>query len=278
MYHILGFSLAILDHVSRGLYSASPRGKSDDPHGRHHGLGSTGTEMRTKTAVVTGCLGAIGKATCEELGKIGFAVTGIDKAAQGAGHAGRYFSCDLADARATLAMLHQIGAESREIDLLVNNAGAYEPKGFFELTVADFDTTMAVNARAIFILSQEIARWMIAAGRGGSIVNIASIAGKLGSPIIPYGASKAAAIGLTKSMARVLAPHGIRVNAIAPGTIESPMSARVAPTQMERQMASVPMARMGVPAEIAGVVAFLAQDASSYMTGSILDVNGGWPC
>jgi 3-oxoacyl-[acyl-carrier protein] reductase len=234
--------------------------------------------MRAKTAVVSGCLGAIGRATCEELRTIGFAVTGIDRAAQGAGHAGRYFSCDLADARATMDVLQQIGAESREIDLLVNNAGAYEPKGFFDLTVADFDHTMAVNARAIFILSQQIARWMIETGRGGSIVNIASIAGKLGSPIIPYGASKAAAIGLTKSIARVLAPHGIRVNAIAPGVIESPMSAKVAPPQMERQLANVPMARVGEPAEIAKVVAFLAQDASSYMTGSILDVNGGWPC
>ncbi len=234
--------------------------------------------MRAKTAVVSGCLGAIGRATCEELRRIGFTVTGIDKASDGAGHVGRFLSCDLADARATAGVLQQIGAESREIDLLVNNAGAYAPKGFLELTVEDFDHTMAVNARAIFILSQQIAKWMIETGRGGSIVNIASIAGKLGSPVIPYGASKAAAIGLTRSMARVLAPHGIRVNAIAPGIIESPMSARVAPAQMERQLANVPMARKGDPAEIARVVAFLAGDASSYMTGSILDVNGGWPC
>lgn len=234
--------------------------------------------MGAKTAVVTGCLGAIGRAICEELSQTGFAVVGIDKPPDGADHAGRYFPCDLSDAQATVDVVQQIGAESRAIDLLVNNAGAYEPKGFFDLTIEDFDRTMAVNARAVFILSQQIARWMIDAGRGGSIVNIASIAGRLGSPVIPYGTSKAAVIGLTRSMARVLAPHRIRVNAIAPGIIASPMSARVAPAQMERQLANVPMGRIGDPAEIAKVVAFLAQDASSYMTGSIVDVNGGWPC
>jgi 3-oxoacyl-[acyl-carrier protein] reductase len=234
--------------------------------------------MGAKTAIVTGCLGAIGRATCDALRAIGFAVTGIDQPANGAGHVGRYVACDLADVRATLEALQEIGTESSgDVALLVNNAGAYEPKAFFALTVADFDHAMAVNARAMFILSQEVARWMIAGGRGGSIVNIASIAGKLGSPVVPYGASKAAAIGLTKSLARVLAPHRIRVNAIAPGVIESAMSARVAPEQMERQLAGVPMARMGDPAEVAKVVVFLAQDASSYMTGSILDVNGGWP-
>src|SRR5262245_14129013 len=129
--------------------------------------------MHARTAVVTGCLGAIGAATCAELRRIGFTVTGIDKPADGAVHVGRYFSCDLADARATRDVLQRIGAESRAIDLLVNNAGAYEPKGFFDLTVDDFDRTMAVNARAIFILSQQVARWMAEAGRRGSIVNIA---------------------------------------------------------------------------------------------------------
>jgi NAD(P)-dependent dehydrogenase (short-subunit alcohol dehydrogenase family) len=233
--------------------------------------------MGAKIAIVTGCRGAIGRAICTELRTIGFRVTGIDQAAEGAGDVDRYIDCDLADTAAIMDALQRIGAEGRDIDVLVNNAGVYEPKGFFDLTAADFDHAMAVNARAIFVLSQEVARWMIAAGRGGSIVNIASIAGKLGSPIVPYGASKAAAIGLTKSLARVLAPHRIRVNAIAPGVIESAMSARVAPTQMERQLAVVPMARMGAPAEIARVVAFLAQEGSSYMTGSILDVNGGWP-
>ncbi len=233
--------------------------------------------MRKKLAVVTGCLGAIGKATCEELSARGFAVVGIDMPVGGGSHRGPYFSCDLADAAATCAVLDRIAAERRDVDLLVNNAGAYEPMDFFDLTVEDYDRTMAVNVRAPFILSQRVARWMIETGRGGAIVNIASIAGKLGSLVVPYGTSKAAAIGLTKSLARVLAPHGIRVNAIAPGVIESPMSARVAPAQMERQLASVPMARVGTPAEIARVVAFLAEDQSSYMTGSVLDVNGGWP-
>ena len=117
---------------------------------------------------------------------------------------------------------------------------------------------------------------MVAAGEKGSIVNIASINGKLGSPIVPYGTSKAGLIGLTRSMAKTLAPHGIRVNAIAPGTIDTPMAADVNPVQMEQQMYSVAMARIGRPVEIATVVRFLAGEDASYMTGSVVDVAGGW--
>ncbi|TKT78379.1 SDR family oxidoreductase [Aquamicrobium sp. LC103] len=108
------------------------------------------------------------------------------------------------------------------------------------------------------------------------IVNIASINGKLGSPIVPYGTSKAGLIGLTRSLARTLAPYNIRVNAIAPGTIDTPMAAGVDPVQMERQMFNVAMERVGAPREIATVVRFLASDEASYMTGSIVDVAGGW--
>ncbi|WP_052958096.1 SDR family oxidoreductase [Aquamicrobium sp. LC103] len=107
-------------------------------------------------------------------------------------------------------------------------------------------------------------------------MNIASINGKLGSPIVPYGTSKAGLIGLTRSLARTLAPYNIRVNAIAPGTIDTPMAAGVDPVQMERQMFNVAMERVGAPREIATVVRFLASDEASYMTGSIVDVAGGW--
>ena len=145
----------------------------------------------------------------------------------------------------------------------------------FDLTLEDFDRVLAVNLRAPFLLSQELARAMAARG-GGAIVNIASINGKLGSPMVPYGASKAGLIGLTRSLARTLAPYNIRVNAIAPGTIDTPMAAGVDPVQMERQMHNVAMGRVGEPREIATVVRFLSGEEASYMTGSIVDVAGGW--
>lgn len=230
-----------------------------------------------KAAIVTGCLGSIGKATCRELLGAGFLVIGVDRPGEGGDHEGPYIPCDLSDIAAIEAMLEAARHYASDIRVLVNNAGLYEPIGFFDLTLADFDRVMTVNTRAVFMISQAVARWMIDADRDGSIVNIASINGRLGSPIIPYGTSKAAVIGMTKSMARALAPHRIRVNAIAPGVIETPMSAAVAPEQMKRQLLNVPMERMGEPSEIATVVRFLASDASSYMTGSIVDVNGGWP-
>lgn len=230
-----------------------------------------------KTAIVTGCQGFIGRATCRELLEAGFVVVGVDRAPEKGDHEGPYITCDLSNIAVIEKMLETGRRYASDISLLVNNAGLYEPKGFFDLTLEDFDRVMTVNTRAVFLISQAVARWMVDSNRGGSIVNIASINGRLGSPIIPYGTSKAAVIGLTKSMARALAPHKIRVNAIAPGVIETPMSAAVAPEQMKRQLLNVPMGRMGEPSEIAKVVAFLAGDASSYMTGSIVDVNGGWP-
>src|SRR5690606_29826273 len=156
--------------------------------------------------------------------------------------------------------------EEPGIGCLVNNAGLYEKIGVFDLTLEDFDRVMTVNLRAPFLLSQHLAKDMAARG-GGVIVNIASINGKLGSPIVPYGTSKAGLIGRTRSMAKTLAPHNIRVNAIAPGTIRTPMAADVDPVQMERSLYSVAMGRIGEPEEIAGVVRFLAGKESTYMTG-----------
>lgn len=229
-----------------------------------------------KTAIVTGCLGAIGAATSKALTRQGYRVVGIDLTTTGS-HEGPYFQLDLADADAVQARMPALRELAGDGDVLVNNAGLYDPKAFFDLTLDDFDRVMTVNVRSMFLLSQAVARWMAEAGRPGSIIQIASTAGKLGSPIIPYGTSKAAVIGLTKSMARVLARHSIRVNAVAPGVVESAISKAVDPEQMKAQLMVVPMARVAEPEEIAGVVAFLASDAASYMTGSIVDVNGGWP-
>jgi len=221
----------------------------------------------------------MGRAIVAELRRAGDRVVGLDRdeasaAPSPAQTPDRYISCDLADMEAVRGALRLLAQEDG-IGCLVNCAGLYEKKAVFDLTLEDFDRVLAVNLRAPFLLSQELARAMAARG-GGAIVNIASINGKLGSPMVPYGASKAGLIGLTRSLARTLAPYNIRVNAIAPGTIDTPMAAGVDPVQMERQMHNVAMGRVGEPREIATVVRFLSGDEASYMTGSIVDVAGGW--
>lgn len=230
------------------------------------------------TSVVTGCHGGMGRAICAELKRAGYRVVGLDRASSEAGSGDerpdRFIACDLSDMAEVRRAIDDLAGET-DVTCLVNCAGLYEKKAVFDLTLEDFDRVLAVNLRAPFLLSQELGRRMAASG-GGSIVNIASINGKLGSPMIPYGTSKAGVIGLTRSMAKTLAPYGIRVNAIAPGTIDTPMAAGVDAAQMERQMYSVAMGRYGEPREIATVVRFLASADSSYMTGSVVDVAGGW--
>ena len=231
-----------------------------------------------RTSILTGCNGGMGRAICAELKSAGDRVIGLDKPDTEGGSAqerpDRFISCDLSNIEDIRRALDDLSDEAG-IGCLVNCAGLYEKKAVFDLTMEDFDRVLTVNLRAPFLLSQQIAKRMVNSG-GGSIVNIASINGKLGSPMIPYGTSKAGLIGLTRSLAKTLAPYNIRVNAIAPGTIRTPMAADVDPVQMERQMYSVAMGRVGEPREIATVVRFLASADSTYMTGSIVDVAGGW--
>lgn len=228
------------------------------------------------TAIVTGCRGAIGGAICAELKGAGYDIIGLDRPPGAEFAHGLYLACDLAHAAAVAAVLAEIRSRGAKPVLLVNNAGYYDPKPFFETSLEDFAKAYDINVRAIFQLSQEVARWMVADDISGAIVNIASIAGKIGSPIVPYGTTKAAVLGLTRSLAKVLAPSGIRVNAIAPGVIASPMSQAIDDAQMRTQLAITAMGRVGVPEEIATVTRFLASADASYMTGSIVDVAGGW--
>ena len=125
------------------------------------------------------------------------------------------------------------------------------------------------------LLCQQVARWMIDGGQGGTIVNMASVAGRNGSSQADYGASKAGVINLTATLGRVLAPHGIRVNAVAPALIASGMGTRLGPGVRERFLDMTPLKRAAEPREVAAVVAFLASDAASYVNGTTIDVHGG---
>lgn len=230
-----------------------------------------------RTSVVTGCHGGMGRAICSELRRSGDRVIGVDHPdaeSPDSSDIDLFLGCDLSDMNAVREVIVRLG-DVEPIGCLVNCAGLYERIGLFDLTLEDFDRVLTVNLRAPFLLCQELARGMAENG-GGAIVNIASINGKLGSPMIPYGTSKAGLIGLTRSLAKSLAPYNIRVNAIAPGTIRTPMAEGVDPVQMKRQMYSVAMERWGEPEEIATVVRFLASEGSSYMTGAVVDVAGGW--
>jgi NAD(P)-dependent dehydrogenase (short-subunit alcohol dehydrogenase family) len=179
-----------------------------------------------------------------------------------------------------------VSAEGR-LDVLVNNAGVMRSRDFFEYTPEDWGHVLKVNAEAVFFCQQAAARRMIDLGAGGSVVNIASVAGRDGRTLSPpYAASKAAVISLTRSTARRLAPHGIRVNAVCPGIIDTEFNVRLGrqygPAEgltpeefVARRTESVPLARLGTPAEVAAVACFLASDAASYVTGQSINVDGG---
>jgi len=225
-----------------------------------------------KVAVITGSNGLIGQATCRRLAQSGHLVVGIDVGADGTGNWPHY-QCDLTDLNATT--LAAIERDHGLIRSLFNNAGIYHPENdYLDVPPEQFDDTMSVNVRAPFLASQWVAKRLIAAGQPGAIVNTASSAGQRGSSVVEYGASKAAVINLTKSLGTRLGRHGIRVNAVAPGLINTAMGARTPQVAKDRAKASA-LGRAGEPDEIAAVVDFLVSDAASFITCATIDVNGG---
>ena len=175
-------------------------------------------------------------------------------------------------------LTEQIIAQYKKIDILVNNAGINLKKEFTEVTDEDFQKIMHTNVTAMFSLSREVIKYMLE-NRSGSIINISSMAAQYGLPkVIAYSASKAAIEGMTRAMAVELSPKGIRVNCIAPGFIATEMSARALNNDKERKdkvMSRTPMGALGMPADIGDAAVFLASDASKYITGIVLPVDGG---
>ena len=175
-------------------------------------------------------------------------------------------------------LFERVGA----LDVLVNNAGIGVGKPLLDYTEADWDRQMAVNLKAVFFCSQAAARLMVAGppGRRGKIVNFASTSAFVSSskPSVAYDVSKGGVRQMTISMAAELAPLGINVNAVAPGTIETEMSRASLSTEEGRawQLARIPMGRVGKPEDIAGVVAFLCSSDADYITGHVLVADGGW--
>lgn len=166
-------------------------------------------------------------------------------------------------------------AKHGRLDLFVNNAGITRDASLKRMTVADFDAVVTVHLRGTWLGVRE-ATAVMREQKSGSIVNISSLSGKSGNPgQTNYSAAKAGIIGLTKAAAKEVAHHNVRVNAIQPGLIRTPMTETMPAEVFAEREAAVPMKRAGEPAEVAGAVVFLGSDLSSYITGSVIEVGGG---
>jgi 3-oxoacyl-[acyl-carrier protein] reductase len=226
-------------------------------------------------AVVTGGSGGIGRACCERLARDGFDVVSVDAVAPSGAHPGTHVAADLLDVGGTLEAIR--GASAR-VDVLVNGAGVVESSRFGEVGLADWERVVGVNARAPFFLLQGLVDRM---APGSTVIGIASIEAVTvlsmsGATSSVYASTKAALRSLTETLAVELGPRGIRVNAVAPGLIRTPMTA--APQADERDgwiRSHTPLGRWGEPEDIADVVGFLASPASRFMTGTMLVVDGG---
>lgn len=233
-------------------------------------------------AIVTGAAGGIGRAIAVALAAEWprLALVDLDAgrqaatlaAVRAAGAEAEAFGADLAEPGAAEAVVGAVRARLGPVGGLVNNAGILQQKPLAETTAADFDLTVAVNLRAPFLLIRAVAPDMVAAGQG-AIVSIASSAAKTGGSSAQgvYGMTKAGLICLTKSWARALAPHGVRVNSVSPALIATDMI-----RGLEGFVSAVPLGRLGRPEEVAEAVAFLMSDRAAFVTGEDLDVNGGF--
>jgi NAD(P)-dependent dehydrogenase (short-subunit alcohol dehydrogenase family) len=236
-----------------------------------------------RICIVTGGAQGIGEACARRFAREGAKAVIVDvDDARGQALAtaldGLYVHCDVGDKAQVDAVVARTVQVHGRIDVLVNNAGIFKAADFLDVTEADFDAVLRVNLKGSFLMGQAVARQMAAAGKG-SIVNMSSVNGTLAIPnISSYNVSKGGINQLTRVMALALADKGIRVNAVAPGTIATELAAKAVLTSEEakkRIMSRTPMKRLGEPWEIADTVAYLASDAASYITGEIVVVDGG---
>ncbi len=253
-------------------------------------------ELQGQLAIVTGAGRGIGRAIALELARLGADVVVAELDKDGAertagevralGRRATAVPTDVTSRGSLDAMVERARSEFGRIDVLVNNAGIYRAAPTLDVTEEHWDAIMNINARAVFFASQAVLPVMIAQRRG-AIVNLASMAGKVGSKTnLPYNASKAAVVSMTKSLALAHAAEGIRVNCVCPGFVETDMWTKVAREQSailglsadeftRQRAATVPLGRMERPEDVASVVAFLASDRAGYMTGQALSVDGG---
>jgi NAD(P)-dependent dehydrogenase (short-subunit alcohol dehydrogenase family) len=245
--------------------------------------GSISFGLEGRVCIVTGGAQGIGEACARRFAseRARVVIADVDDARGNAlaGELGAlYVHCDVGDKGHADALVAKAIAAHGCIDVLVNNAGIFKAADFLEVTEEDFDAVLRVNVKGSFLVGQAAAREMAKAGKG-SIINMSSVNGTLAIPsIASYNVSKGGINQLTRVMALALAGKGIRVNAVAPGTIATELAAKAVLTSEDaklRILSRTPMKRLGEPSEIADTVAFLASDAASYITGEIVVVDGG---
>jgi 3-oxoacyl-[acyl-carrier protein] reductase len=241
-------------------------------------------DLGGRAAVVTGSTRGIGRAIAGTLADAGarVAVVGRDRAKAeavaaeiGGNDRARGFACELSDSASVTNLIEETERAFGSVDILVNNAGLTRDNILFRLKDDDWDAVLEANLRGAFVAIRTASRGMIKR-RWGRIVNMASVVGIVGNKgQANYAASKAGLIGLTKSVAKELASRNVLANAVAPGFIETDMTAAMTPDARTTLTAQIPLERLGTPADIAGLVAFLASDHAAYITGQVFVVDGG---
>ena len=236
-----------------------------------------------RICIVTGGAQGIGEACIRRFAREGAKVVVADihdtrGAALASELGGLYVHCDVGVKTQVDALVAQTMETYGRVDVLVTNAGIFKAADFLDVTEADFDEVLRINLKGSFLVGQAVAREMAKAGKG-SIVNMSSVNAVLTIPTISsYNVSKGGINQLTRVMALVLADKGVRVNAVAPGTIATELAYKAVLTSEEAKtkvMSRTPMKRLGEPSEVADIVAYLASDAASYITGEIVVVDGG---
>lgn len=240
-------------------------------------------DLTSKIALITGAAGGIGRACAGALAAAGAFVVAVDLNAGGAQETidgiggGLALACDLADPAGVTALRDRVLAETGGVDILVNCAGLISyRKGIGAVSVAEWDTLLDVNLRGTFLVCQALIESM-KERRNGAIINFSSLAARVGGIEvgIHYAASKAALIGFTRTLAKECGPYGITVNAVAPGVILTEPVKRQVGGHEDAYTGQIPLRRLGQPEDVANVVLFLASPLAGYMTGVVLDINGG---
>jgi 3-oxoacyl-[acyl-carrier protein] reductase len=245
----------------------------------------TQLDLREQVVVVTGAARGIGREIAERLATAGASVAVLDitdesvaQAAEAIGSRGvaaRGYRCDVSSFEDTAAVGEKVLADFGRVDVLVNNAGITRDRLLVRMTAEDWQQVIAVNLTGAFNTSKAFAPAMLRQ-RAGCIVNIASVVGQIGNPgQANYAASKAGLIGLTKSLAREFAARGVRVNAVAPGFIHTAMTDALTEETQAQMKQAIPLGRMGEASDVADVVMFLVSGLASYVTGQVINCDGG---
>ncbi len=231
--------------------------------------------LKDKICIVTGAAQGIGAATCAKFAAEGATVVACDRRADAIPEDFERHEVDVTDRVAVDMMVAAVLERHGRIDVLVNNAGITKDARLVKMTLAQFDAVIDVNLRGVFHCAQAVATPMIERG-SGVILNASSVVGIYGNfGQTNYAAAKFGVIGFTKTWSRELGPKGVRVNAVAPGFVDTPILATVPDKVLEHMRSQVPLGRLARPDEIANVYAFLASDEASYINGAVIEVSGG---